>query len=83
MMITSEWAKDKISPIMGKACIAERCMMWRWGTVSQLANAVHERTILDDGGNGISRMEFVASWGEIVRPPEGYCGLAGVPSCAA
>lgn len=68
--------------MMRTACLGSKCMMWRWATVEQFASALNERTKLDDG-YGIDLIDFVYSWKDSTRQPEGYCGLAGVPFCAA
>ena len=81
-MIALKAASNRHCPIIKTACLGDKCMMWRWATVKQLANAIDERVALDDG-IGIDAKQFVNDWGNNTRPPEGYCGLAGVPSCAA
>lgn len=82
MMITEQRAKEQHCPIMRTACLGSKCMMWRLATVEQLANALNERTKLDDG-YGIDIIDFVNKWRDDTRPSEGYCGLAGFPDCVA
>ena len=81
MMTTSE-AKQKHCPLINATCKGQECMAWRWATVEQLAHGIAERVRLDDG-RGIDPAEFIAEWPNTDRPPEGYCGLAGMPLCAA
>ena len=80
MMIALKDASNKHCPIMRTSCVGDKCMMWRWATVEQLAYALNERTKLDDG-HGIDIIDFVDKWKDSTSPPEGYCGLAGLPDC--
>ena len=80
-MDTPKNAKDKQCPMLRAPCLATGCMAWRWASVEQLAVAIHNRIRLDDGVGG-SLEKFVAEWPNSDKAPEGFCGLAGTPTCA-